>query len=245
MIKLEVTPRDKKILSIFIPVLLLGLLVWFFLWPRFNEYRTNQARIAHIKDSIQQLRQGNSRLDDELKSLAQTRAKLSEVNKRFSTDMQDGLFIVSLSRKLKAEHVNLTLFRPLDVQEKESYYILPVEMELTGDYNRLIAVIDFLENQANLTELREISFEALTPQGESSSENPFITQSILAQGDVTAKFILMIFSQHSPQGKLYLEDIKNWRFGRENPFTEMANPRPIPPNMGPSTGLYPPLPITN
>lgn len=223
MMKLEITPRDKKIVTYLLPVLIIGVFSWYFLFPQVREYVSTKKAISETRENIVQLNAANKRMEKGLQSQEETRVQHAAASKKFSHIMQDGLFIVNLDRKLVAENVGLTVFRPMDIQDKEFYYILPVEVVLKGDYNSIIAVIDFLENQANLTELREIAFEAVKP--EVSGDSPI---NILARGDVTAKFVLMIFSGHSPEGRLSLEDIKNWTFGRENPFKETANPRPRP-----------------
>lgn len=234
MMKLEVTPRDKKILTYLLPVLVLAILFWYFLFPQVKDYLATQKAISQAEENITQLRAANKQMEQELQSLEETQKQLTETSKKFSANMQDGLFIVNLSRKLVAESVGLAVFRPLEIQDKEFYYILPVEVELKGDYNRIITVIDFLENQANLTELREIGFESEKP--EVPGDIPF---NLPARGNVTAKFVLMVFSQHSPAGRLALEDIKNWKFGRENPFYEIANPRPRPKPVLPSAYYMP------
>lgn len=239
MMKLEVTPRDKKILTYLLPVLLLVTLCGYFLFPQVKEYLATKKAISEVKENITQLRASNMKTEKDLQSLEETKKQLTETGKKFSANMQDGLFIVSLSRKLVAENVVLAVFRPLEILDKEFYYILPVEVELKGDYNRTITVIDFLENQANLTELREIGFESEEP--EVPGDLPF---NLLAQGNVTAKFVLMIYSQHSPAGRLALEDIKNWKFGRENPFVEIANPHPAPKPALPPV-YYPMQPINS
>ncbi|WP_333870606.1 type 4a pilus biogenesis protein PilO [Desulforamulus putei] len=244
MIKMQVTPRDKKILIILLSLMVTSSLCWFVLFPQIKEYRTAQELVVERKEEINHLKEKSRNLEKEIKALEKTKDQFREVNKKFATNMQDGLFIVNLDRKLKAENVAVGTFRPLEIQKEESYYVLPVEMIMAGEYNKVISVMDFLENQVNLTELRDIRIinagelnnnkDEATSGGsgnKNSWEDSFSVTDILAligahEGYVGAKFILMIYSQPTPEGRLVLEDIKKWKFGRENPFKVLPNPNP-------------------
>lgn len=127
--------------------------------------------------------------------------------------MQDGLFLVKFSRKLKQERVSLHKFKPLDIAYRQTVLVLPVQVEMIGEYPHIINMLDFLENQANLTEISYLLLEGLKPDEESAAYGVF-----RAKGVVRAKCLLLIYSQPTPQGRLALEDIKNWNFGKLNPF---------------------------
>ena len=235
MIKLQLSPRDKKILVIFLPLLLGGLIFWFIVFPQIKAYNLARSELAEAQQKIGRLKEKNQQLERETQSLNQAKEQFRDVHNKFAANMQDGLFIVNLDRKVRQEKVVVDTFNPLIIQKHPDYWVLPVELIMAGEYNRIIAVMDFLENQANLTELRDIFIISTWDNAEEDSENSegpkasFSIDNILDlieahEGYVGVRVILMLYSEPSAKGRLYLEDIQQWRFGRDNPFKAILNP---------------------
>ncbi len=229
--KLQLTPRDKKILMIFLPFFLVALIFWFILFPQIKAYSLVRGDLAEARQKVGVFAERSQQLERETQSLNEAKAQFGDVKNKFTATMQDGLFIVNLDRKVKEEKVMVYTFNPLGIQKHPEYWALPVEMIMTGDYNQIIAVLDFLENQVNLTELREIfifssSIDEIESEGLKVS---FSTDNILDlirahEGYVGVRLILMLYSEPSPRGRLFLEDIQQWQFGRNNPFKVLPNP---------------------
>lgn len=208
----KLSKREKVLLFVMLITGLVALFSQYVLLPTLHDSQK-------IKEEIEQ----KNTLFREAKAVAATRsieqeksnkAQLTwqETMNKFGTDMQDGLFLVHFSRELEKEQVQIDVFAPQEIEDKKVLLVLPVELELAGYYPQVVRILDFLENQANLTEIRYLILGGSKIEFNENQSMSF------PDGWVKAKCLLLIYSQPTPQGKLVLDDIKNWRFGKMNPF---------------------------
>ena len=204
--KRELTLREKVLLAV------LGLLLIFFggryfylhvITPRSALHQQNAAEIVQLKQKIADAEELIASADEEEARYQAAKEKWEAVNKAFATEMRDGLFLVNFGLKLNEQRVGLVSFIPKEIIDQKIYLVLPIEIVLRGDYLNVIELLDFLENQSNLTEINNLTIVQ-------DDEYP--------DGRVQAEMVLLIYSQRSPQGKLALTGIQNWHTGRANPF---------------------------
>lgn len=205
--------REKILLFITLLTALSYVFIQYAFWPTFSKYRQTKKEISQLQQNIRHADVTSITKTKEEDKLNLAQKNLDQLIGKFSTNMQDGLFLVKFSRKLKQERVSLHKFKPLDIAYRQTVLVLPVQVEMIGEYPHITNMLDFLENQANLTEISHLLVEGLKPDEESAVSGVF-----RAKGVVRAKCLLLIYSQPTPQGSLVLEDIKNWPFGKLNPF---------------------------
>jgi type IV pilus assembly protein PilO len=238
--------QKKEFWLIACMALCLILFLWFLLIPQTRHYLSIKKEIGHktnemntVIKAIDDYRSINSRY-------ALLEKNLAELNKNFSTNMQDGLFIVQFNQKLNKEQVELKTFKAVKLDEKkytqlfpfDSGFItvLPIQLELYGEYQNLVNVLDFLENQADFTEIRDLKLEAgdeqSRPAGDAAAADnsqPGQQYMSLASGRIKANCVLLIFTSPLPREVLPLEEKNTWKFGKTNPFKSSAYLPPITP----------------
>ncbi|RYD04336.1 hypothetical protein N752_13260 [Desulforamulus aquiferis] len=150
-------------------------------------------------------------------------ANLESLYKNFAANYRDGQFLVNLDRSLREAGVRLIGLRTIGITQEEGCFALSLEIELSGDYNRLCGIVGYLENQSNLTEIRELLItKALTESKEEDLTGadplPGEVPGYLPPDQVVAKFTMLIFFLEPGDVGLLQEEVKNWSFGRQNPF---------------------------
>ncbi|MCL5779997.1 MAG: hypothetical protein M1119_03470 [Firmicutes bacterium] len=216
----KMSRREKILLVITLLTALSYVFIQYAFWPTLSKYRQTRKEISQLQQNIRQADVISKTKTKEEDNLKQAQKNLDQLISKFSTNMQDGLFLVKFSRKLGQEQVLLNKFKPLDIEDRQTILVLPVQVEMIGKYPQVTNMLDFLENQANLTEIWHLLAEGPKPEEESAA-----SVILKANGVVKATCLLLIYSQPTPQGRLVLEDIKNWHFGKLNPFESKRNNR--------------------
>lgn len=241
----KMSRREKILLVITLLTALSYVFIQYAFWPTLSKYQQTRKEISQLQQNIRQADVISKTKTKEEDNLKQAQQNLDQLISKFSTNMQDGLFLVKFSRKLGQEQVLLNKFKPLDIEDRQTILVLPVQVEMIGKYPQVTNMLDFLENQANLTEIWHLLAEGPKPEEESAA-----SVILKANGVVKATCLLLIYSQPTPQGRLVLEDIKNWHFGKLNPFESKeqpvlnelgrvpysANPVPLNPSKSNDTG---------
>lgn len=220
--------REKVLLVILLLIALFYTLYHFVLGPQVKAYQNKVARLKEAQAILGRLDAEVDALKSEAAALEQTRDRLEKLTAKFSTQMQDGLFLVQFGQLAEKNKVQVRKFKPVEVVDSGYILILPVEIELRGAYPSLILIIDYLENVANLTEIRNLRFQAEKTQTagiarpvqepKETTASSVYAPATVSPDTVTVNMTLLIYSQPTPEGRIQLEGIKNWMVGRPDPF---------------------------
>lgn len=211
--------RRRKALIIWGGSLIAFCLYLVVLFLAIKEMETTRERVITVKSEIKSIQLQSSQLDNKTSDLEQASQKLTGLEEKFGTNVQDGLFLVHFDRKLKEEETLLTACRALELEQHSNFFALPLEITLQGSYTRILTLLEFLENQNNLTELRDIYITSRPEQQRVPSNQTMPTNSKeLPDGHVEARITLVMYAEPSAAGRLRLQDMENWFFGRINPF---------------------------
>lgn len=216
----KLTRREKVLLGTFFLTALIYLFVQYVFSPALNQYRQTEKELGQIKQDIGQAEAMAKNKTMEQENLNMAEKDWEKYISKFSTNMQDGLLLVQFSRQMGQEKVLLNKYKPLEIDDRKTLLVLPIELELAGQYPQMVNILDFLENQANLTEIRQLQLAEEQDQQDNNGEIS------LSEGRVIAKLLLMVYSQPTAQGRLVLEDMRNWNFGKTNPFINKELPQP-------------------
>ncbi|MCL0067909.1 hypothetical protein M1N67_03150 [Peptococcaceae bacterium] len=240
--------NKKMILKIsagFFMLAVLAVLFYVFVYKElYDSYNSNRSQVEQLQQDIESLRKFNEQFEkekqklinllyeysdkvlvyhaDELEKLKLEIARAQDIEtlrklkmeiraisekhlKHFEEELQDGRFVVHFARALNQQNVKLNSFVPSEIEDKGYLLMLPIEMEIEGSYPAVLEIITFLEKQAYLTQIDYLKIQLLE-------------QEMGRGGNVKAELSLSAVSLPTPAGKRFLEDIKNWNFGTDNPF---------------------------
>ncbi|MGB9845988.1 MAG: type 4a pilus biogenesis protein PilO [Desulfotomaculales bacterium] len=220
-----------KIMVLVAVVTTLACVTYFLLFgPQLKAYRDKKARLKEAGEMLSRLEAQEEALKQEKAALEKSRARLEKLLTRFSTQMQDGLFLVQFGLLAEKNGVQIRKLKPAEPVDLGYVLVLPVEITLQGTYPAVISLISYLENLANLSEIRNLKFQA-DAQGAAGSSRQGIASvasavynsySSPAQETVTAEMLLLIYTQPAPEEKMPAEEIANPATGRANPFLPPA-----------------------
>ncbi|MGQ9824073.1 MAG: type 4a pilus biogenesis protein PilO [Desulfotomaculales bacterium] len=222
--------REKILLSIAAFAAFAYAAYHFLLGPQIKAYQDKAAQLKEVRAMLENLDSQAGALKLETAALEQTRARLKKLLDKFSTQMQDGLFLVQFGRLAEKNGVQIRKFKPSEPVDFGYILVLPVEIELRGTHPSIISVINYLENVANLTEIRNLKFQADIQQTTKSDRQGAVTvgsavyetQAAPLPETITASMLLLIYTQPSPEGRTQMEEIKKLSAGRSNPFIPPA-----------------------
>lgn len=225
----KLSKREKILLVILLLIALFYALYHFVLGPQVKTYQNKVARLKEAQAILGRLDAQVDALKSEAAALEQARDRFEKLTAKFSTQMQDGLFLVQFGQLAEKNKVQVRKFKPAEVVDSGYILILPVEIELRGAYPSLILIIDYLENVANLTEIRNLRFQAEKTQTagtarpvqepkETTASSVYAPAAVSPGTVITVSMTLLIYTQPTPEGRIQLEGIKNWVGGRPDPF---------------------------
>ncbi|MCL0043703.1 hypothetical protein M1M96_01285 [Peptococcaceae bacterium] len=193
-------------------------------------YEYSDKVLVYHADELEKLKLEIARAQDieTLRKLKMEIRAISEKHlKHFEEELLDGRFVVHFARALNQQNVKLNSFVPSEIENKGYLLMLPIEMEIEGSYPAVLEIITFLEKQAYLTEKDYLKMQLLEQEMEQKGYN--------ASGNVKAELSLSVVSLPTPAGKRFLEDIKNWNFGTDNPFERVLIETDLPQNTDKNT----------
>lgn len=181
-------------------------------------YEYNDIALVYHTDELEKLKLEIVRAQDIETLSKKLEMKIRAISeKHFEEELQDGRFVVHFARALNQQNVKLNSFVPSEIEDKGYLLMLPIEMEIEGSYPAVLEIITFLEKQAYLTQIDYLKIQLLEQEMEQEGYS-VLNNLMTASGNVKAELSLSAVSLPTPSGKRFLEDIKNWNFGTDNPF---------------------------
>lgn len=214
----------KKFL--FILCFFLGAVAFYYfqLTPVRQHLQDLQQQVEQKKSQLSALRSRTARANQAQKELQQARLDWQNASRLLQTRVDDGLFLVQFGQHLRQQQVQLNKLTPGTIQDLNFMLCLPLDLEMQGLYPHVLEIINYLENAPNLTSLGYLSFTTVSNQqpGE-DEENPSLpAAAAVPEGTVTCTGKLYIYTAHTPEGRLHLEEVSRFLTGRSNPFAPTA-----------------------
>ncbi|QER42266.1 type 4a pilus biogenesis protein PilO [Thermodesulfobacterium sp. TA1] len=156
----EVTPLRTKILVLI--VLVLGPLALFYQFY----YQPNKEKINILKEDI-------NKLDLEIAKYSQVVTKLEFLNKQmaarkeflevvknlFPDEKEIPIILKKVAELAKKNNLEIILFKPEKEVVKDYYQAIPITVELTGDFNNMIAFLNEIQKLPRLVVINELEFK--------------------------------------------------------------------------------------
>ncbi|WP_027363476.1 type IV pilus inner membrane component PilO [Desulfotruncus alcoholivorax] len=239
--------RGIILLEILGLVALLTGVYYLMLGPQLSAYATLHEELLDKRSQLEQAEKILSQEKGEIAEYEETRKQLNKYKQLLAGDFSSGSAMVLIGLKAAGSKVVVNNLEPLGIVDKKSYLELPLKLELYGDYLNIVDFISQIEKLPNLVEIRTLKVtvedkrllkEKNPPDGENVSGSLFDLPRDLSQADsaeavepkIKALLDLVIYSDPSPKGELYLEQeqIKAWKIGRDKPFKKPGQVSPYP-----------------
>lgn len=160
----ELNTKDILIvISIFI--MFLGY-IFLFIYPQFSEFKQSKVSLELLKSKridLQKKIDDMTVLEEKVISLE---SELEDKSKILKYDIHDGMFLIGLSKLMNEMNVELIEYSIDEIKEYDNFYALPATIKIRGDYQKVKKIIDYLEDQENVTQV--LNFDIKTHEEEKS-----------------------------------------------------------------------------
>lgn len=199
----KLTSREQKLLLILGMVLSLSIFLRFFLGGQLPRFIELKQQVESQKQSLQnaiRLLQGLPQL---LEKERQAQQELDLLTTRYK-GFENGLPLLEIGKR--AQKVELSGVYPGEVERKNGYFVLPLQIKVKGQY---LEVMDFLRQLENLPFLAEIALPSI--------------EALKQEGMVSAQFVLNLYSTEMAPGANLTEQ---WQLGKLNVFRYLKQDSP-------------------
>ncbi|HHW42270.1 MAG TPA: type 4a pilus biogenesis protein PilO [Desulfotomaculum sp.] len=220
--------RREQVLLVLLLVVLTGFFGYKYIFiPQYRHFSERAAQLDQARQQLQQAQKTAALLNVETRQLQDARERYNAIAERFAAEMRDGGAIVNLGLRAAACGVQITRWQAMDVVEQPYYLELPVNMEMRGSYQGVLAFIDELENRKavpNLVSIRKLTLEAPEKKqagsGQPGTQGQASPAAVTGPQEVQGKLLLVFYSQPTPAGRLALEQVAGWKVGRADPYQQ-------------------------
>ena len=184
----DILKTDISIKNILIMVCIgLGVVFYgyFGLYPKYKEYidttkklKSAQSKLASYQDEIIQM----PRLKDKLSIL---NSELNIKKNKLSHDMEDGLFLIGLNKKMEEHNITLLNYEIEEAKNYNSFYAVPTTITLRGNYRDVRDLMSYLEQQENTTQVLDFNMKEYIDK----DNTQFVNNSINLTQDRTVYWI--------------------------------------------------------
>ena len=163
----DVFKKDLNIKDVFISILIILSLViyaFIFIYPKYNDFieaKNKLNRLEVSKNTYEYKIHEIAILEGDLNNLINERDNKSEQLKH---NMEDGMFLIGLSKNLQKYNIELVSYSIEDTIKYEGFYAIPTNIELKGDYKHIRKIIDYMEEQKNITQVLDYSIASYTEE---------------------------------------------------------------------------------
>jgi len=172
-----------------------GIIVIIALYSFFLIY--NQLQDTSIlKSEVETLEEENQNLENRIKELKNSEEILhyleeeaNLVEEKLGHDLSDGAFLVKLTEKITKEKLILASYAVKPIEDFESFYALPSELTLVGNYRGVMNVLNYMEYQPNMTQVQDLTIRKLDDEDEiaeyygTAEELGTLTERVLVERD--------------------------------------------------------------
>ncbi|WP_022855038.1 type 4a pilus biogenesis protein PilO [Thermodesulfobacterium thermophilum] len=156
----EVTPKRTKILLLI--VLVIGPLALFYQFY----YQPSKETINVLKEDVKKLdlqivkySQVVNKLEFLNKQMAARKEFLEVVKTIFPDEKEIPVILKKIAELAKKNNLDLTLFKPEKEELKDYYKIIPITVELVGDFSNMINFLNEIQKLPRLVVINELEFK--------------------------------------------------------------------------------------
>lgn len=153
--------------------------VFILMYPKYTEIKESYNKISIVEDEIREYKISMGSVDSknmELKAITEEeKVKSSIVNHK----MQDGMFWIGLSQLMEKVDVKLLEYTLSNSISYDTFYAIPTKLSVRGDYKSVRTIMNYLENQENMTQILDYRMETyIKPKDQASNETTFTKEPV-------------------------------------------------------------------
>ena len=140
-------------------------------YPKYTEVKSAKTELEGIKSNIALYEAKLSsmpQLEDKLDSL---KRELKVKSRILSHNMEDGMFLIGLSKMMDGVYVDLVDYTMEEVIPYESFYAIPTTITVRGDYRHVREVMYYLEEQKNMTQILDYNMKTYMEEEKSETSS--------------------------------------------------------------------------
>lgn len=139
-----------------------------FIYPKYTTYKTARYNLDSIQSEISTYEGKIDNMPNLQNNLISFKKERDLKSKELSHNMEDGMFLIGLSKVLDDCDVNLVSYNVEETIQYETFYSIPTTIELIGDYNDVKEVMHYMETQKNVTQILDYSMDTYIEEKESN-----------------------------------------------------------------------------
>lgn len=161
----------KEILAVLGVCGVIGVYGYFSIYPGYKEYKTTVDSLEGINAQIVEYENRISEMPILQEKLSSLQSEIKVKSRMLSHNMEDGMFMIGLSKVMDGVSVDLVDYSVDDVVPYETFYAIPTSITVRGDYRHVREVMYYLEEQKNMTQVLDYNMETYIAEESSDSDN--------------------------------------------------------------------------
>ncbi|MGL6104665.1 hypothetical protein [Romboutsia sp.] len=141
------------------------------IYPQYKDYQSKVSTLKGINAEITKYEDGISELPIKKEKLDNLNKEIKIKSRMLSHNMEDGMFLIGLSKLMKEVNVDLLDYSMDEVVPYETFYAIPTSISVRGDYRHVREIMYYLEEQKNMTQTLDYSMTTYIPKEEENKSN--------------------------------------------------------------------------
>ena len=160
--KKGILQRDlsKKEILIGLSSLLVFLIyIFVFMYPKYSQFKQANDTLKDFNYKKVEIQKKINTFDTKKEKVKQLEKELESKSRVLNCNIEDGMFLIGLSKAIKNQEVELVDYTVNAVSKYDNFYMLPITIQLRGNYEKVKRIIHYLENQDNMTQILDFDIQ--------------------------------------------------------------------------------------
>lgn len=149
----------KSVLIAILVILVLGAYSYFALYPKFQSVMATKDAIKSEEQKLNSYQEKITMIPALEDKLNEATIELDKKSENLSHNMEDGMFLIGLNKKMAEYNVSLVKFKIDEPKHYENFYAVPTTLKVRGDYRKVRELMYYLEEQKNITQILDYTME--------------------------------------------------------------------------------------
>lgn len=179
--------NKKNIIVMLLVLALISTYALFFLYKPLMEYFDFHNEISGLEEANELSEREIKELTNQKELLDKNNQKITILKNKLKYDFEDGAFLIRFSQKLSEQNVELMGYSINDEEKFKFFTARPIDIELAGEYNSVLNVVNYLESQKNMTQVQEIEMsQGARDESNTIDSEKLVSETVLVERDPLA-----------------------------------------------------------
>lgn len=137
---------------------------YLFIYPQYTEYKADVKNLNSVEAKIAEYEGKMSQMPEKERTLENLKSEIKVKSKMLAHNMEDGMFLIGLSDLMSKVNVNLVDYSMDEVIPYDTFYAIPTSITVRGKYNNVREIMDYMENQKNMTQILDYRMDVYIPE---------------------------------------------------------------------------------